>query len=116
MIAYALHLGRLPPCHPTSSRSLYLDSGWCGGDGGSEKEGDREDERMGGCDAKYTHLSTPRARSLLCDSPSLGQAELKKLYKRTGLCYVFSIFCSFIYFERNTLDLFDRIFPIGMFG
>lgn len=31
VIAYALHLGRLPPYHPTSSRSLYLDSnrvGW----------------------------------------------------------------------------------------
>jgi len=36
---------------------------WGGGD--KEKEGDREDERMGGCDAKYTHLSTFRARSLL---------------------------------------------------
>lgn len=78
MIAYALHLGRLPPCHPTSSRSLYLDSGWCeveGADGG-EGGGDREDERMAECDAKYTHLSTGGAGSLLGDGPSLRQAQL----------------------------------------
>lgn len=58
---------------------------WGGGGRGKEGEVDRQDERMGGCDAKYTHLSTPRARSLLCDSPSVGQAELKKHYERAVL-------------------------------
>lgn len=46
---------------------------------------DRQDERMGGCDAKRTHLSTPGVWSLLCDSPSLGQARLKELCEGTGL-------------------------------
>lgn len=46
---------------------------------------DRQDERMGGCDAKCTHLSTPRVWSLLCDSPSLGQAQLKELKLVSGL-------------------------------
>lgn len=86
VIAYALHLGRLPPCHPSSSRSLYLDSGWSGSAGWGQRKGvgDRQDERMGGCNAKYTHLSTPRARSLLCDSPSLGQENLRSFMKGRG--------------------------------
>lgn len=69
--------------------------------------GDREDERMGGFDAKYTHLSTPRARSLLSDSLSLAQAEPKKLYKRTGLCYMFGIFCHFFVFRGIHIFLTD---------
>ncbi len=55
------------------------------GGGGREKEGDRQDERMGGCDAQYAHLSALRARSVLCYSPSLSKTELKKLYGRTGV-------------------------------
>lgn len=46
VIAYALHLGRLPPYHPTSFRSLYLDSRRCGVAGAERKE--RSKERMKG--------------------------------------------------------------------
>lgn len=52
------------------------------GGGGRAKEGDGEDERMGGCDTKYTHLSSPREKSLLRDRPG---RLYKKLRERTGL-------------------------------
>lgn len=85
--------------------------------GAEQRRGDGQDERMGGCDAKYTHLSTPRARSLLCDSPSLGQAELKTLYKRTGMtAALLAMLEEYIYFLPYNIYERKSNFPISTFG